>query len=149
MRQTARDRCRSGAGGRDRAPGVITVLLVDDQPELLRGLEMLLSLEADVRVVGTARSAEDALDLVACLRPDVIVMDVQLPGMDGISATRRLRREPLASQVIVLTLYDDPDTRRRALLAGASAFIAKHAMDGALVAAIRVVAAGGRGPSPG
>lgn len=123
---------------------MITVLLVDDQPLLLRGLEMLLALEGDVRVVGTAGSAEDALALVPRLRPDVVLMDLQLPSMDGITATRRLRGGPSSSQVIVLTLYDDPATRRRALQAGAAAFVAKHDMEGSLLATIREVAAGGR-----
>lgn len=122
---------------------MITVLLVDDQPQLLRGLEMLLALEGDVRVVGTSGSAEDALDLAPRLRPDIVLMDVQLPGMDGINATRRLRCGASASQVIVLTLYDDPATRRRALQAGAAAFVAKHDIEGSLLATIREVAADG------
>ena len=129
----------AGDAGDDREPDVITVLLVDDQPELLRGLEMLLTLDGGVRVVGAAASAEEALALARRLRPDVVLMDVQLPGMDGITATRRLRAGSPASRVIVLTLYDDPETRRRALQAGAAAFVAKHDMEGALLVAIRSV----------
>jgi DNA-binding NarL/FixJ family response regulator len=127
---------------------VITVLLVDDQAQLLRGLEMLLALEADVRVVGTAGTAEDAIALAHRLKPDIVLMDVRLPGMDGISATRRLRRELPANQVIVLTLYGDAVTRQQAMQAGAAAFVAKHDMEGALLTAIREVAARDRTHHP-
>jgi DNA-binding NarL/FixJ family response regulator len=128
---------------------MITVLLVDDQPHVLQGLEMLLELDDDVRVVATAGTAEGAIELAHQLRPDVIIMDVHLPGMDGIGATRQLRRELPASQVIILTLSGDATTRQQALRAGAAAFVAKHDMEGSLLAALREVVTAGlmnRGP---
>jgi DNA-binding NarL/FixJ family response regulator len=128
----------------DAGQGAITLLLVDDQPQVLQGLSMLLALEPDLRVLGTAHTAEAGIALARQLRPDIIVMDVQLPGIDGISATRQLGSELPRSKVIILTLYGDADTRRRAMLAGASAFVVKHDLHGALLAAIRQTA--GRHP---
>jgi DNA-binding NarL/FixJ family response regulator len=124
----------------DAGAAAITVLLVDDQPQVLQGLSMLLALEPDVRVIGTAPTAEAGIELARRLRPDVVVMDVQLPGTDGITATRQLGRELPRSNVVILTLYGDSDTRHRAKLAGASGFVTKDDLDGALLAAIRQAA---------
>jgi CheY-like chemotaxis protein len=119
--------------GRD----TINVLLVDDQLPLLQGLEMLFALESDLRVIGTATTGEAALELAGRLQPDVVVMDVRLPGLDGIAATRLLSCRRPGCKVIALSLYDDLDTRQRALQAGAYAFVTKRDMDGTLLAAIR------------
>jgi DNA-binding NarL/FixJ family response regulator len=118
----------------------INVLLVDDQMPLLQGLEMLFALEADLRVIGTATTGEAALELAGRLQPDVVVMDVRLPGLDGITATRQLGCRLPGCKVIALSLYDDSDTRKRALQAGAFAFVTKRDMDGTLLAAIRQAA---------
>ena len=119
---------------------LITLLLVDDQPQVLRGLEMRLALEPDVVVVGEAADAETALHLAEQLRPDVVVMDVELPRMDGITATQLLKQRWPDRAVIMLSLHDDCGTQLRARQAGASAFVAKHQMEGPLLAAIREAA---------
>ena len=93
---------------------MIRALLVDDQPQVLEGLEMLLALEADLEIVGTAQTAEAAITLACALRPDIIVMDVRLPGIDGVAATRVLGKEFPDGKVVILTLYCDSETRRRA-----------------------------------
>jgi DNA-binding NarL/FixJ family response regulator len=90
-----------------------------------------------VLVVADAGDAEAALALAEQCHPDVVIMDVELPGMDGIAATAQLRRAWPRLVVIMLSLHDDPDTQSRAKAAGASAFVAKHRMEGPLLAAIR------------
>jgi two-component system, NarL family, response regulator DesR len=119
---------------------VIRVMLVEDRPQVLHGLEMLLAAERDLRVVGSATSAEDAIALARGLRPDIIVMDIQLPGMDGIAATRFLRRALPHCRVIMLSLYGDDTTRQKAYMAGAAAFISKHDTHRPLLSVIREVA---------
>jgi DNA-binding NarL/FixJ family response regulator len=95
---------------------VIRLLLVDDQPGTRRGLRMRLELEPDVSVVGEAADGAAALRLAAELNPDVVVMDVAMPIMDGITATKALRRSHLADScsVVILSLYDDAITQARA-----------------------------------
>jgi len=122
----------------------IQVLLVDDEPKVLRGLRMRLGLAADIRVVGEAADGATAVDLASLLSPDVVLMDVNMPAMDGITATRELlARVPLAA-VVMLSLHDDQGTIDRALAAGAAAFVAKQQMDGDLLGAIRNAGAGVR-----
>lgn len=116
---------------------VIRLLLVDDQPQVRRGLAMRLALEADILVVGECGDAESAIALAGALQPDVIVMDVELPGMDGIDATRSLRLAAPRTAIIMLSLHDDCATVARATAAGAAAFVAKHCIEGPLLAAIR------------
>jgi len=116
---------------------VIRLLLVDDQPQVRRGLMMRLALEPDVEVVGEAGDAERAIELARSLRPDVIIMDVELPGMDGIDATRALRNALPQTAIVMLSLHDDNETVARAKAAGATSFVAKHRMEGPLLAAIR------------
>ncbi len=115
----------------------IQVLLVDDEPNVLRGLRMRLGLEADIRVVGEATDGAAAVDLAGLLSPDVVLMDVNLPVMDGITATRELALRMPQTAVVILSLHDDKATIDRALAAGAIAYVAKHQMDGDLLAAIR------------
>jgi DNA-binding NarL/FixJ family response regulator len=121
---------------------VIRLLLVDDQPGTRRGLRMRLELEADVTVVGEAADGAAALRLADELNPDVVVMDVAMPIMDGITATKALCRSHLADScaVVILSLYDDAVTQARAREAGAVAFVGKHRMDEPLLAAIRAAA---------
>jgi DNA-binding NarL/FixJ family response regulator len=120
---------------------MIKVVLVDDQASVRQGLRMLLGLEPDVTVVGEAGDGATALELVPVLAPDVVVMDVEMPGMDGISATTALRAIAPHSAVVVLTLHDDSTTRSRVRAAGARAFVSKHEATEALTPAIRHAAA--------
>ena len=118
----------------------IQVLLVDDEPQVLRGLRMRLGLEADIWVVGEAADGASAVDLAGLLSPDVVLMDVNLPVVDGITATRELAARVPQTAVVILSLHDDQGTIDRALAAGAIAFVAKHQMDGDLLEAIRMAA---------
>jgi len=118
----------------------IRVLLVDDRPTVQTGLKIWLSLESDLEVVGEASDGSEAISLTQALRPDVVLMDVEMPGMDGISATAALRSVAPRSAVVILTLHDDAATRTRAREAGAAAFVAKHQMEETLLAEIRRVA---------
>ncbi len=123
------------------------VLLVDDQPALRRGLRLRLAIEPDIAVIGEAGDGQAAVDLAGTLAPDVVVMDVTMPGLDGIAATRALREAVPGSAVVILTLHDDTATRSRALAAGAIALIAKHQPPNDLLAAIRAAATSAAGTS--
>lgn len=115
----------------------IGVLLVDDRPTVRRGLRMWLEIEPEVSVVGEAADGEEAVSLAEKLRPDVVLMDVKMPGVDGIEATRKLQAVDPCIAVVILSLYDDTDTRARARNAGAAAFVAKHRMRPELLVTIR------------
>lgn len=114
-----------------------TVLLVDDRAAVRRGLRMRLALEPDLAVVGEASDGAAALALVPMVRPDVVVMDVAMPGMDGSAAVAAMRALAPRTAVVVLSIHDDATTRARALAAGATAFVEKRAGEAALLAAIR------------
>jgi DNA-binding NarL/FixJ family response regulator len=120
---------------------MITLLLVDDQPAVRRGLRMRLALEPDFLVTGEAEDGTSALALVPELRPDVVLMDAQMPRMDGIVATVALRAAFPATAVVILSLHDDAATREQAAIAGATAFLSKQASDTALVDTLRRAAA--------
>ena len=100
---------------------------------------MRLELEPDMSVVGEAGSGEEAISLAQALHPDVVLMDVRMPGTDGVSATETLRATVSQSAIVILSLYDDAETRRRAEAAGAAAFVAKHQMRAKLLATVRRV----------
>lgn len=119
----------------------ITVLLADDQAMVRSGFQMILSIEDDIEVVGTAANGREAVDLARRLYPDIILMDVQMPVLDGIAATRTVVAEEL-SRVVVLTTFDRDDYLFDALEAGAAGFLLKNAEPERLVEAIRVVAQG-------
>lgn len=120
----------------------LRVLVVDDLPAIREGLCLLLELEPALVLAGVAESGEAALTLAQHLRPDVVLLDVVMPGTDGIAVCRRLHELLPACAVIMLTLYDDPLTRRQAAAAGAAAVVSKHEPVEVLLAAIRTVAAG-------
>ncbi|RZQ60716.1 response regulator [Amycolatopsis suaedae] len=121
---------------------MITVLLADDQPLAREGLAVLLRSAPDIEVVGQAADGAAAVRLAAELRPDVVVMDVRMPGMDGLAATARIAAEAEHPAVLVLTTFDLDEYVFEALEAGASGFLLKDASADALVAAVRVVASG-------
>lgn len=121
---------------------MIKIMLVDDQPLVRQGLRMNLALEPDIQIVAEAGDGQTALDLAKRLSPDVIVMDVAMPGMDGITVTQALRSLVPGSAVVILTMNDEPHLRQRAQQAGASAFVTKSGGVKALVAAIRLSARG-------
>jgi len=120
----------------------IRVLLVDDDPLVRAGLTMMLGGAPDLRVVGEAGDGEQALALAAECRPDVVLMDIRMPGVDGLTATERLRARADAPEVVVLTTFDADRHVLRALRAGASGFLLKDTPPGEIVAAVRQVARG-------
>jgi DNA-binding NarL/FixJ family response regulator len=121
---------------------VITVLIVDDQALQRFGFRMLLESTADTQVVGEASNGADAVRQIAELSPDVVLMDVRMPGMDGIEATRRITATGGRSRVLILTTFDIDEYAHAALRAGASGFLLKDAHPEELLAGIRCVAAG-------
>jgi DNA-binding NarL/FixJ family response regulator len=121
---------------------VIRVLLVDDQPLIRAGLRMLCDAEADLTVVGEAENGRDAVTLAARLAPDVIVMDLRMPGVDGITATGRILAERPGARIVVLTTFGDDDHLYPALTAGACGFLLKDAPPVELLDGIRRAAAG-------
>ncbi|MFC4508535.1 MULTISPECIES: response regulator [Streptomyces] len=126
-----------------------TVLVVDDQSLQRLGFRMLLQAQPDMTVVGEAANGSEAVRLTAELRPDVVLMDVRMPGMDGIEATRRIAESGGRSRVLVLTTFDLDEYAYEALRAGASGFFLKDARPDELVVGIRAVAAGDSVISPG
>src|SRR5262244_3537551 len=120
----------------------IRILLVDDQPLFREGLRTLLSVHSDFEVVGEAGNGEEALRLARHLMPSVVLMDLQMPAMDGVTATRRLREEQPECRVIVLTTFDDDEMVFDGLRAGAVGYLLKDAPSEKLGEAIRVAARG-------
>ena len=116
---------------------MITVLLIDDQAQVRQGLRMRLEMEPDLVIVGEAAGAEEAVALVAQLKPRVLVMDVEMPDIDGITATAMLRDASSSCAVVILTMHGGNDALDRALAAGAVAYIEKPATGRELVQAIR------------
>lgn len=119
---------------------MIRLVLVDDQPIVRQGLRKRLALELDMAVVGEASNGREAITLVPQLSPDIVLMDIGMPGMDGIAATTILRKSAPQSMVVLLTIYDDLTTRSRALSAGAAAFVHKSGEIEILLATIRQTA---------
>ena len=120
----------------------IKILLVDDQPLFREGLRTLLSVHADFEVVGEAGNGEEAVSLGRSLLPSVVLMDLQMPVLDGVAATRRLHKERPDCRVIVLTTFDDDEMVFDGLRAGAIGYLLKDASSEKLAEAIRLAARG-------
>jgi DNA-binding NarL/FixJ family response regulator len=127
----------------------VSVVLADDQPLVRAGLRVLIADTLDLDVVGEAGTGAQAVQMARDLRPDVVVMDIRMPGMDGIEATRMITAEHATARVVVLTTFDDDDYVFAALRAGASGFLVKDMALDDILAAIRVVAAGDALIAPG
>ena len=121
---------------------MITVLLADDHPLIRKGFRLVLNAEPDIEVAGEAGDGATAVSLCAELRPDVVLMDVRMPGRDGIAATRDILAAGLPSKVLILTTFDLDDYVYAGLRAGASGFLLKDTQPEGLVAAIHTIAAG-------
>ena len=120
----------------------ITVILVDDHDVVRTGLRSFLNTQEDVKVVAEARNGEEALLRASEMKPDLVIMDITMPGMDGLEATRRLKVQNPECLVLALTVHEDKQYFMEMLAAGASGYITKQAAADDLVAAIRAVAAG-------
>jgi DNA-binding NarL/FixJ family response regulator len=120
----------------------VRIVLVDDQPLIRASLQMVVTDAPDLTVAGEAGDGAEAVRLAAELRPDVVVMDIRMPGMDGIEATRRIVAADEACRVLMLTTFDDDEYVYGALRAGASGFLVKDMALDDILAAVRVVASG-------
>jgi DNA-binding NarL/FixJ family response regulator len=121
---------------------VIGVVVADDQALVRGGFQLILDAQDDIEVVGQAENAREAVALVRQLRPDVVLMDVRMPVLDGIAATRHIVAEELPTKVLVLTTFDNDEIVYDAMQAGASGFLLKSAPPARLVEGVRVVAEG-------
>ena len=115
----------------------IRVLIVDDVAETRENIRKLLQFEADVDVVGAARSGKEGIQLSQELDPDVVLMDINMPDIDGISATESIRQKSPQIQVVILSVQNDQNYMRRAMLAGARDFLSKPPVGDELISAIR------------
>ena len=128
---------------------MITVLLADDHPLIRKGFRLILDAEPDIEVVGEASDGTTAVSMASALRPDVVLMDVRMPGRDGIEATRDIAAAGLPSKVLILTTFDLDDYVYAGLRAGASGFLLKDTQPDDLAAAIRTIASGDAVLAPG
>lgn len=116
---------------------MIKIFLVDDQPSIRKGLQMQLALESDFQVVGETSDGPTALQRILELQPDVVLLDIDMPGMDGFAVLQALRRMESAVPIVILSIQDDPVSRQRALELGAAEFVEKQASGSELFSAIR------------
>jgi DNA-binding NarL/FixJ family response regulator len=121
---------------------MIRLLIVDDHPAFRRGLELMLSDVDDIEVVAQAASGEEAVELAAQATPDVVLMDLRMPGLDGIESTRRLKRLHSSLSVVVLTMFEDDASVFAAMRAGARGYVLKGADQDEIERAVRAAAAG-------
>jgi two-component system invasion response regulator UvrY len=128
---------------------MIKVLLADDHAVVRTGFRLLLQSQPDINVIAEAQSGEAACQMFAELSPDVVVMDLGMPGMGGLEAMRRIRARNPAARVLALSAHDDPMHARRALREGALGFLSKRSAPEALIEAISAIAAGRRYIDPG
>ncbi|MER3438919.1 MAG: DNA-binding response regulator [Chloroflexota bacterium] len=127
---------------------MISVLLVDDHPVVVEGLRKVLAIAGDISIAGAAHDAAGAIEQARALKPDVILLDLRMPGASGVQATRRLREQDVRSAVIILTSYGDQAYVRQALEAGADGYLLKTTPPDELISAIRNAARGRRQLSP-
>jgi len=120
----------------------IRLFLADDHAVVRSGLRMLLQAQPDMKIVGEAETGQEAIRRVVELRPDVVLMDIEMPGMNGIEATRRIKAEAPQAAVLALTMYEDDQYFFEMLRAGASGYVPKRAAPDELVSAIRAVSRG-------
>lgn len=130
----------AGDGGAE--PGLIRILVADDHRLVRTGFRVILETEDDLEVVGEAADGEQAVALAASAAPDVVLMDVEMPGVDGLEATRRITAAGDGPAVLILTTFDRDDYLFAALQAGASGFLLKNGSPEALIEAVRVLARG-------
>ena len=121
----------------------VRVLVVDDHSVVRSGLRSLLAVEEDLEVIGEAGNARDAIFETRALKPDVILLDIVMPGESGIEVLPKLRHEAPDARVLVLSMQDDPRYVREAFAAGANGYVLKEAADNEVVQAVREIAAGG------
>ncbi|MEU0630873.1 response regulator transcription factor, partial [Streptomyces sp. NPDC005989] len=126
----------------DPSPQPIRLVVVDDDPLVRAGLALMLGGADDIEIVGEGADGTEAEELVGRLRPDVMLMDIRMPGMDGLTATEALRSRPGAPQIIVLTTFHADEQVLRAIRAGAAGFVLKDTPPAQIVDAVRRVAAG-------
>jgi DNA-binding NarL/FixJ family response regulator len=124
--------------------GDISVLLVDDNAEFLESAAQFLAREQGLRIVGQASSGPEAIDQVGVLRPDVVLMDVEMPGMSGLEATRRIKAAAAAPRVVIVSLHDSLEHRRAAEQAGADGYIGKGEFVSRVMGALTGQEDGGR-----
>jgi len=129
-------------------PALIKVMLVDDHPLIRQALRSVLEREADINIVGEAGNGQDAIEMTGKLRPDVIIMDVSMPRMNGIDAATCIKQSLPQISVLMLTVHDDDQSIRDILQAGAAGYLLKSVFDKEIVQAIRAVASGDMVLSP-
>src|SRR5262245_39570844 len=157
LRDSAESRRRDGGTSADSLhaqDGInymegIRILIADDQAITRSGLQTMLAAHQDMQVIGEARDGKEVVELAASLQPDVILMDVRMPGINGIEATRRIHRTSPHIAILVLTVFDDDTLVFPAIRAGAGGYLLKNAEQEELLRAIRTVANGGAIFSPG
>ena len=131
-----------GAAAAGQAVPAVRVLVADDQQLICDGIASLLGVQPGIDVVGTARDGQEAVERAVALEPDVVLMDVRMPGCDGTQATARIRRELPACQVVMLTTFDDEEYVVQALQAGAAGYLLKDLPAAELASAVRLAHAG-------
>ena len=120
----------------------ISMLLVDDHPIVRKGLRSLLDAEADIQAIGEAEDGKEAVEKVGRLRPQVVVMDITMPGLNGLEATRQIRERFSQVQVVVLTMHTAEEYIFQILRAGASGYVVKRAAPSELISAVRAACRG-------
>jgi two-component system response regulator NreC len=120
----------------------VKIMLVDDHAILRDGIRALISLHEDLEIIGEACEGKEAVDKILDLEPDVVIMDIAIPGMDGLEVTRRIKKKNAKIKVLVLTQHDDKEYVLSSIKAGASGYVPKKAMGSELVSAIRTVSRG-------
>lgn len=131
-----------GPGDASRGPRRVRTLVVDDHPIVRQGLAALLATTSDLEVVGQAADGVEAVELAAALRPDLVLMDLRMPRLDGVGATEAVLRDVPTARVVVLTTYESDDAILGAIEAGASGYLLKAAPEDELLAGLRSVVAG-------